>query len=77
MTIVCATHFTATSSDAVAAHLARRTGERLLLASVSPGALGPRDSAAQAVSGALERERQRLSADGLYVEVAPLHGKVE
>ena len=39
MTIVCATHFTASSSDAVAVagHLARRTGQPLWLVTVLPG----------------------------------------
>ena len=79
MTIVCATHFTATSSDAVivAAHLARRTGERLVLATVLSRGLGASGPGAQAASDALDRERQRLSALGLDVEATVLHGRVD
>ena len=79
MTIVCATHFTASSSDAVvvAAHLARRTGERLCLATVLPGGLASGGPRAQAVSEALERESRTLRALGVEVEVALLQGKVE
>ncbi len=75
MTIVCATHLTAASAAAVtvAAHLARRTGHRLILATVLPGhGLG-----ALALADGLDQDRQRLSTLGLEVDVALLHGKME
>jgi nucleotide-binding universal stress UspA family protein len=80
MSIVCATHFTASSSDAVsvAAHLARRTGERLWLANVLPrglGAPGPRE--ALAAQQMLEQEKERWRARGLDVEAATLQGKLD
>ena len=81
MTIVCATHFTASSSDAVtvAGYLARRTGQQLWLATVLPGVplgggLSPRE---QTVRDALHLEAGALREQGLEVEVALLHGKVE
>jgi nucleotide-binding universal stress UspA family protein len=80
MTIVCATHFTASSSDAVAvaAQLARKTGQPLWLATVLPGlgftAPGPRE---REVSDALHRQAVDFRIEGLQVEVAALHGRVE
>ena len=80
MTIVCATHFTVSSSDAVsvAAHLARRTGQPLWLVTVLPGlgmtAPGPGE---KAVSDVLNQQAADLRAEGLQVEVASLHGRVE
>lgn len=81
MTIVCATHFTDSSSEAVsvAAQLARRTGQRLWLASVVPGVPlspggGPKETA---VNSALHLEAGVLRDQGLEVETALLHGKVE
>lgn len=80
MSIVCATHFTASSSDAVsvAAHLARRTGERLWLANVLPRGLGtPGPREALAASQALEQEKDRWRAQGLDVEATTLKGKLD
>ena len=79
MTIVCATHFTAASLDAVvvSAHLARRTKQALWLASVLPGVpLGPSGPREQKASDELHREAGLLRQEGLVVEVALLHGKV-
>ena len=79
MTIVCATHFTSSSLDAVvvAAHLARRTKQALWLVNVVPGlplgSTGPRENKA---NEELHREAGLLRAEGLVVEVALLHGKV-
>lgn len=83
MAIVCATHFTESSTDAVAvaAHLARRSGQALWLVSVLPGVplgpsvVGPKKETA--VSTALHHEAAQLRQAGLTVEVALLHGKVE
>lgn len=80
MTIVCATHFTASSSDAVmvAAHLARRTGQPLWLVTVLPGVrLGTSGARERAVNDALQEEAGVLQDEGLQVEVATLHGRVE
>lgn len=82
MTIVCATHFTDSSSEAVAvaAHLARRTRQRLWLASVLPGVpMGSKSSSPKetAVNSALSFEANALRETGLEVETALLHGKVE
>lgn len=81
MTIVCATHFTGSSSEAVtvAAHLARRTGQPLWLVCVLPGRpLGDgRSPRAKAASDALHLDAKRLREQGLLVQVALLHGKVE
>jgi nucleotide-binding universal stress UspA family protein len=80
MTIVCATHFTASSTDAVAvaAHLARRTAQPLWLVCVLPGLpLGPSGPREKTVSDALHLEAGVLREQGLEVEVALLHGKVE
>lgn len=81
MTIVCATHFTASSSDAVtvAAQLARRTGQPLWLVTVLPGVPmgGALTAREQAIKDALHLEAGVLREGGLEVEVAALHGKVE
>lgn len=83
MTIVCATHFTESSSDAlaVAAHLACRTGQALWLVSVVPGvSLVPPNGAPRkdtTVLAALHLEAAQLREAGVRVEVALLHGKVE
>lgn len=82
MTIVCATHFTASSSDAVAvaARLAQRAEQPLWLVSVLPGAAlapGRNSPRHKAVSDALQQEAQLLRRQGLEVKVALLHGKVE
>ncbi len=82
MTIVCATHFTTSSSDAVAVagQLARRTGQPLWLVTVLSGVhlssapLSPRD---QVISDALHLEAGVLREQGVQVEVALLHGRVE
>ncbi len=82
MTIVCATHFTASSSDAVivAAQLARRTRQTLWLVTVLPGArlstTAPTERE-QAVHDALHQEARVLREQGLELEVAVLHGRVE
>ena len=83
MTIVCATHFTDSSSDAVAVatHLARRTRQRLWLVTVLPGvpvgpsAEGPRRETT--VNNALHLEASVVREQGVEVEVALLHGKME
>lgn len=80
MTIVCATHFTASSLDAVvvSAHLARRTKQALWLACVLPGVpLGPSGPREQKARDDLHREAGLLREEGLVVQVALLHGKVE
>ena len=82
MTIVCVTHFTSSSSDAVtvAAQLARRTRQPLWLVTVLPGVrLSPAGASPreQVVSEALHLEAGVLREQGLEVEVALLHGKVE
>lgn len=82
MTIVCATHFTASSSDAVivAAQLARRTKQRLWLVTVLPGVRFSATAATereQAVHDALHQEARVLREQGLELEVAVLHGRVE
>ncbi len=82
MTIVCATHFTASSSDAVivAAQLSRRTKQRLWLVTVLPGvrfSTTPPSDREQAVHDALNQEARVLREQGLEVEVAVLHGRVE
>jgi len=75
MSIVCATHLSASSAAAVtvAAHLAQRTHERLILATVLTG----HGLDAVALADGLDQERARLSALGLEVELALLHGKFE
>lgn len=83
MTIVCATHFTDSSSDAVAVatHLARRTGQRLWLTTVLPGVpLGPGAIPSHretTVNNALHLEASVAREQGVQTEVALLHGKVE
>ena len=80
MTIVCATHFTASSTDAVAvaAQLARRTGQPLWLVTVLPGlgltAPGPRE---RAIDDSLHQQADAFRKEGLTVEVAALHGRIE
>lgn len=80
MTIVCATHFTASSTDAVAvaAQLARKTGQPLWLVTVLPGlgmtGPGPRE---RAIDDSLHQQADALRKEGLVVEVAALHGRIE
>ena len=82
MAIVCATHFTDSSSDAVAvaAQLAQRTRQPLWLVTVLPGvrlASGSPSPREQVVNDALHLEAGVLRERGIEVEVALLHGKVE
>lgn len=83
MTIVCATHFTDSSSDAVAVatHLARRTGQKLWLVTVLPGVpLGPSVNGPRretTVNNALHLEASVAREQGVEVEVALLHGRME
>ncbi len=76
MAIVCATHFTSSSTDAlqVATLLARRTKQRLYLASVLPGAQGEKETATHS---ALALEASGLREQGLEVETVVLHGQLE
>lgn len=83
MAIVCATHFTQSSGDAlaVAAQLAKRTGRPLWMVSVTSGfafnpSFGPPE-AEQAASASLHAQADALRKDGLKVEVAVLHGRME
>jgi len=82
MTIVCATHFTISSSDAtvVAAHLARRMKQKLWLVTVVPGvplSTGRTSHRDKTVLDALHTEANVLRQEGLDVEVSLLHGKVD
>lgn len=81
MTIVCATHFTDSSAEAlaVAAQLARKTRQPLWLVNVMGGVQlvaggSARDDAARE---ALEAVARPLRAEGLDVSTALLHGKLE
>lgn len=77
MTIVCATHFTDSSAEAlaVAAQLAQKTGQPLWLLNVVGAGAGPaRDDAAR---DALEAQAAPLRKQGLEVSTALLHGKLE
>ena len=82
MTIVCATHFSISSSDAVvvAAHLARRMKQKLWLVTVVPGvplSTGRTSHRDKTVLDALHTEANLLRQEGLDVEVSLLHGKVD
>ena len=82
MTIVCATHFSISSSDAVvvAAHLARRMKQKLWLVTVVPGVpltTGRTSHRDKTVLDALHTEANVLRQEGLDVEVSLLHGKVD
>lgn len=81
MTIVCATHFTDSSAEAlaVAAQLARKTRQPLWLVNVMGGAaLVAGGSARDAVARtALEDEARPLREEGLEVSTALLHGKLD
>lgn len=76
MTIVCATHFTQSSVDAVhvAAMLAFRTKQKLWLCCVLPGAADKSDDATNAQ---LAAEAAALKEAGVEVETALLHGQLE
>ncbi len=77
MTIVCATHFTDSSFNAVkvAAGLARRHKQALQLVSVLPENT---DAEVQtSVNDALLLEAAALSSEGLDVQTAVLHGPLE
>lgn len=76
MAIVCATHFTQSSIDAlhVAAMLAFRTKQKLWLCCVVPGAAAKGDDATNAQ---LANEAAALREAGLEVETALLHGQLE
>lgn len=82
MTIACATHFSPTSDDAVhvAATLARRSGERLILASVLPeipffdATDGHLDGN---VAMHLELEASRLRREGVDVASEVMHGPLD
>jgi nucleotide-binding universal stress UspA family protein len=83
MTIVCATHFTESSGDAlaVAVALARKTGQPLWLASVTRGfsfnpSFGP-PQAERATDTTLHVEANALRKEGLTVEVAVVHGRFD
>jgi nucleotide-binding universal stress UspA family protein len=83
MAIVCATHFTESSGDAlsVAIALARRTGQPLWLASVTRGmafnpSFGP-PRGERAADTTLHVEAEALRKEGLTVEVAVLHGRFD
>ncbi|MGV3624526.1 MAG: universal stress protein [Archangium sp.] len=76
MAIVCATHFTQSSNDAlhVAAMLAFRTKQKLWLCSVVPGVGSSEDDA---VNAQLANEAGALREAGVQVETALLHGQLE
>jgi nucleotide-binding universal stress UspA family protein len=78
MTIVCATHFTDSSFEAVkvAAGLARRHRQPLWLVSVLPHR-NTDDEKQSAVNDALLLEAAALSSEGLDVQTAVLHGPIE
>lgn len=81
MTIVCATHFSESSADAVAvaSQLARRTGQPLWLVSVVRGGSfrsGARELE-RAAWEALEQQAAALGADGLRVKAQVLRGRLE
>ncbi len=82
MSIVCATHFTDSSNDAVhvAAALAQRTRQEVLLASVLPAlqlsdALGHRKEID--VTDNLETAAQLLRSEGIKAEAELVHGAVD
>ncbi len=82
MTIACATHFTDSSNEAVhvAAKLAKRTGQRLVIATVLPAlqftdALGGRREAD--VTTKLEATALPLRGDGVEVDTLVLHGALD
>lgn len=80
MAIVCATHFTPSSTDAlqVATLLARRTKQRLYLVSVLPGvALSAHGAKESETNSALALEASVLRDSGLEVETVVLHGQLE
>lgn len=76
MAIVCATHFTQSSIDAlhVAAMLAFRTRQKLWLCCVVPGTASSDDDAKHSQ---LENEATALREAGVDVETALLHGQLE
>ncbi len=76
MTIICATHFTDTSLEAVkvAAQLARTHREALWLLNVMPHAATAGGEDDVAVTGALLTEASRLAREGLVVNTATVFG---
>ncbi len=76
MTIICATHFTDTSLEAVkvAAQLARTHREALWLLNVMPHAASAGREDDVAVTGALLAEATRLASEGLVVNTASVFG---
>ena len=77
MTIVCATHFTTSSANAVtvAALLARQSSERLWLTSVVPHSrIRPARKVDQAADQALRGEAEVLRKQGVQVEARLLRG---
>lgn len=78
MAIVCATHFTQSSTDAlqVASMLAVRTRQKLWLASVLPGSLSSTTKDAP-THDKLALEAEALRQAGVDVETALLHGQLE
>lgn len=77
MSIVCATHFTPSSLDAVevATALAERTQQKLYLVSVMPVGAGP--IVDKNANDALLQEASAGRARGLAVETSVLHGRLE
>lgn len=77
MSIVCATHFTPSSLDAVevATALAERTQQKLYLVSVMPIGSGP--TVDKNASAALLQEASTALEHRLDVETTVLHGRVE
>lgn len=80
MSIVCATHFTASSANAVtvAALLARQSSERLWLTSVVPHSrIRPARPQHRAVGQALQHEAELLRKQGVEVETSLLCGALD
>lgn len=77
MSIICATHFTPSSLDAVevATALAERTHQKLYLASVMPAGSGP--AVDHHANVALLKESATAHAHKLDVETVVLHGRLE
>lgn len=75
MTILCATHFSDSSADAVAvaAQFARQSHQPLWLTSVVPS----RSPKEQAVDSALHHEATTLREQGVEVATTILHGQVD
>lgn len=77
MSIICATHFTPSSLDAVAVAtgLADRTRQKLHLVAVMPAGSGP--TVDHDANAALTREAATARERGVNVETSVLHGKLE